>query len=154
MMGLPPPWVERLQEMTPEQQQKFLQNNARFRNLPPQQQAQIRQRLRMLNNLSPEQRQALIARERVWQEMTPEQQRYVRDTLLPEWRNLPPARRQILLRKLGALRFLSDTERAQKLTDENFLNGLSPDERDMLRELSNLRISGPEPPENDGPPSE
>ena len=54
--GLPPRWVERLQGMTPEEQEKFLSNNARFRSLPPEQQARIRQRLQNWNHLSPEQR--------------------------------------------------------------------------------------------------
>jgi len=52
----------------------------------------------------------------------------------------------ILLAKLHDLRNLSDPERAEKLNDESFLGGLSPDERQMLRDLSNLRITGPEPP--------
>ena len=49
--------------------------------------------------------------------------------------------------KLHDLRGLDDTQRAEKLNDDAFLNGLSPDDRQMLRDLSNLRISGPEPPE-------
>ncbi len=74
---LPPRWVERLQEMTPGEQEKFLNNNARFRSLPPEQQTRIRQRLQTWNNLSPEQRQTLLQRERVLEQMTPEQRRYV-----------------------------------------------------------------------------
>jgi hypothetical protein len=141
--NLPPRWVERLQQMSPEEQEKFLSNNARFRSLPPEQQAQIRQRLQVWNNLSPAQRQTLLERERVLAEMTPEQRRYVRDTLLPEWRNLPPARRQVVLGKLRDLRGLSDSERDAKLNDESFTNELSPDERQMLRDLSNLRVGPP-----------
>jgi hypothetical protein len=148
MLDLPPPWAERLQNMTPAQQQKFFNNNARFRSLPPQQQAQIRARLQMLNNLPPEERQALIERERVWQQMTPAQQREVRQKLLPAWRNLPPARRQVLLGKLHDLRGLDDAQRAAKLNDEGFMFGVNPDDRQMLRDLSALRV------EDQGPPGE
>jgi hypothetical protein len=140
---LPPRWVERLQGMTPAEQEKFLNNNARFRSLPPEQQTRIRQRLQTWNNLPPEQRQTLMQRERVLEQMTPEQRRYVRETLLPEWQNLPPARRQVVLGKLRDLHRLSDSERAAKLNDESFMNGLAPEERQMLRGLSNLRVGPP-----------
>lgn len=146
MLDLPSRWVERLQQMPPAQQQRFLNNNARFQTLPPQQQAQIRQRLQQFNRLTPEQQQEVVNRAQVWDSMSPQQQRYVRETLLPQWQNLPPRRRLVLLGKLHNLRNLSDADRAAKLNDESFLGGLSPDERQMLRDLSNLRITGPEPP--------
>jgi len=141
--NLPPRWVERLQEMTPAEQEKFLNNNARFRSLPPEQQAQIRQRLQTWNNLSPEQRQTLMQRERVLEQMTPEQRRYVRQTLVPEWQRLLADRRQVVLGKLRDLHDLSDSERAAKLNDESFMNGLAPGERQLLRDLSNLRVGTP-----------
>jgi len=129
--------------MTPAEQEKFLNNNERFRGLPREQQARIRQRLQTWNNLAPEQRQTLMQRERVLEQMTAEQRRYVRQTLLPEWQNLPPARRQAVLGKLRDLRGLSESERAAKLNDESFMDGLAPDERQMLRDLSNLRVGPP-----------
>lgn len=141
--GLPPRWVERLQEMPPAEQEKFLNNNERFRSLPLEQQARIRQRLQTWNNLSPQQRQTLLQRERVLEQMTPEQRRYVRETLMPEWQNLPPNRRQVVLGKLRDLHDLNDSERAAKLNDEAFTNGLSADERQMLRDLSTLRVGPP-----------
>jgi hypothetical protein len=150
ILNLPSRWVARLQQMPPAQQQRFLNNNARFRELPPQQQAMIRQRLQAFNNLSPEQRQAVIERERVWEQMSPQQQRYIRETLQPAWQSMPPPRRQLLLRKLRDLRGLNDAQRNDKIADESFLNGLSPDERQMLHELSNLRIAGPETPGDPG----
>jgi hypothetical protein len=146
MLNMPPQWQQRLQNMTPAQQQKFLNNNQRFLNLPPQQQAQIRARLQMLNNLTPEQRQALMERERVWQQMTPQQQRDVRQNLLPAWNSMRPVRRQVLLGKLRDLRGLDDTQRSAKLNDEGFMSGMSPDEQQMLRQLSELRVGDQGPP--------
>ena len=75
--NLPPRAIERLQDMPPERQEKFLQNNQRFQNLPPEQQAQIRQRLQAWNRLTPSQQQDLRERQQVWEQMTPEQQREV-----------------------------------------------------------------------------
>jgi len=84
MLDLPSRWVERLQQMPPGQQQRFLNNNERFQNLPPQQQAQIRQRLEQFNRLTPEQQQEVVKRAQVWDSMSPQQQHYVRETLLPQ----------------------------------------------------------------------
>jgi len=146
LLDLPPKWVERVQDMSPAEQEKFLANNARFRSLPPARQAQIRRRLDMWNHLTPEQRQGLLDRERTWQQMTPDQKQYVRETLLPRWQVMRPVRRQIILRKLRNLRELDDAERAARLSDETFLSDLSGDEQQMLRDLSNLRGTGLEPP--------
>jgi hypothetical protein len=82
--------VERLQDMPPERQEKFLENNQRFQNLPPQQQAVIRRRLQAWNRLTPGQQQEFRARQLVWEQMTPQQQQEVRQNLLPRWQQLPP----------------------------------------------------------------
>lgn len=151
MLGMPAGWVERLQTMTPEQQERFFRNNARFRELAPERQDQIRRRLQTWNNLAPEQRQALLDRQRVWAQMTPDQQRYVRETLLPAWQNMAPVRRRIVLQKLRDLRGLDDAQRTNKLNDEAFLSSLDPGERNMLRDLSNLRVGSPEGAGDEGP---
>ena len=144
MLGMPAGWVERLQTMTPQQQERFFNNNERFRSLPPERQEQVRRRLQAWNNLTPEQRQAVLARQQVWEEMTPDQQRYVRETLLPAWKDMPPPRRQVVLKKLRDLRGFDDAQRTAKLNDEAFLGGLDPGERTMLRDLSNLRVGSPD----------
>jgi hypothetical protein len=146
MLDLPPKWIDRVQQMTPEQQERFLSNNDRFRNLPPQRQEQIRRQLQTWNNLTPEQRQAVLERQQVWERMTPDQQRYVRESLLPQWQSLAPRRRQVILQKLHDLRGLDDSARGAKLDDEVFVSDLNPNERQLLRDLSNLRVAGPEPP--------
>ena len=148
--AVPPRWMERLRHMAPEEQERFLNNNQRFRNLPPERQRQIRERLRQWNSLPSEQQRALRERERIWEQMAPEQRRRVREEILPKWRQLDPQRRQALVRRLRVLRDLSETERAARLSDESFLSDLAPDERQLLRELSNLRV-GP-PPEQAEPP--
>jgi hypothetical protein len=138
MMGVPPEWVVRLREMSPEEQERFMRNNARFQNLPPERQAQVRENLRRWNHLSPTERNALRDRERVWEQMSPEQRAYVRNELLPKWQQLPQDRRQLLLGRLRTLRGLSPAERDTRLNDENFLQGLDPNERQMLRDISKL----------------
>lgn len=140
--GLPPKAVENLQDMTPEQQERWMSNNERFRNMTPQQQAQIRRNLQNWNSLSPEQRQEMRDCEKVLEQMTPEQRQYVRQTLLPQWKSLPPARRQVMMQHLQQLRGLTDAQREERLNDPAFVSGLSPDERNMLRNLNRLRVGG------------
>ena len=145
MLAMPPAWMERLRQMTPQQQERFFNNNEKFRELPPERQGQIRQQLQRWNGLTPEQRQTLLNRQQVWDRLAPQEQGYVRDTLLPQWQNTPPAQRQAILGKLRQLRGLSESQRTAKLNDEGFLSDLNPQDRRMLRDLSNLRV-GPEGP--------
>lgn len=139
MAGLPPKWVENLQQMTPEQQERFMRNNARFQNLPPERQQQIRNRLQQWNRLTPEQRNALQQREHVLESLSPAQRAYIRNQLLPKWRALPPERRQVLVGRLRAMQGMDDQQREDLLNDPKFMQGLSPDEQNVLRGLNTLR---------------
>lgn len=138
--NLPPKAIERLQDLPPARQEQFLRNNQRFQNLPPEQQAQIRQRLQAWNRLTPQQQQNLRDRQRVWEEMTPEQRAYVRQTLLPRWQQLPPARRQAILQRLHSLRDMNETDRQAKLNDPAFVEGLSAEDRETLGQLAHLHV--------------
>ena len=138
--NLPPKAMERLQDMPPDRQEKFLQNNQRFQNLPPDQQAQIRQRLQAWNRLTPGQQQDLRGRQQVWEQMTPEQRTYVRQTLLPRWQQLPPERRQAIMQRLHSLRDMSETDRQAKLDDPAFVEGMSGEDRETLKQLAHLHV--------------
>ena len=146
MEGLPPVWIQRLREMPADQQERFLQNNAKFRQLPPERQAQIRQNLDRWNKLSAEQKQDAISREQVLERMTPEQRQYVRNTLLPKWQSMPQDRRQVINHHLAMLRNMSPATQQAALNDPRFVGGLSPDEQTMLRDLNSLRNPPPAPP--------
>lgn len=143
MEGLPPKWVESLQNMSPDDQERFMQNDARFKKLAPPRQQQIRNRLQQWNRLTPEEQQAYLQRERVLERMTPEQQQYVRNTLLPKWQTMPVDRRQAINRHLAILQQMSPETQQAALNDPKFMQGLSPDEQDMLRGLNSLRNPAP-----------
>lgn len=139
MESLPPKWVEKLQDMPPAEQERFLRNNERFRNLPPRRQEQIRRNLQRWNSLTPEQKQAARGAEEALERMTPEQREYVRNTLLPEWQALPMDRRQVIRRHLAILGRMSPSTQQAALNDPKFMQGLSSNEQDMLRSLNSLR---------------
>ena len=145
MAGLPPRWIEKLRELPPDQQERFLRNNERFQNLPPWRQEQIRRNLQRWNNLTPEQKQEARSAEAAFERMTPQQRQYVRNTLLPQWRALPRERRQAINRHLAVLRNMSPSTQQAALNDPRFLQGLNENERSMLRELNSLRNPSPTP---------
>jgi Protein of unknown function (DUF3106) len=132
--------IERLQDMPPARQEQFLRNNQRFLSLPPEQQAQIRQRLQAWNRLTPGQQHALRDRQSVWEQMTPEQERNVRQSPLPRWEQMPPARLQAILQRLHSLRNMSETDRQARLNDPAFVEGLNPEDREMLGQLAHLHV--------------
>jgi hypothetical protein len=144
MEGLPPKWVQKLQDMTPAEQERFLQNNERFRSLPPQRQEQIRRNLQRWNSLTPAQKQAARNVESAFERLTPAQREYVRKTLLPKWQALPMDRRRAIRRHLAILSRMSPSTQRAALNDPKFLAGLSQDEQDILRSLNSLR--NPNPP--------
>ena len=132
--------------MPPRRQEQFLRNNQRFLSLPPEQQAQIRQRLEAWNRLTLGQQQELRDRQRVWEQMTPEQQRNVRQSLLPRWQQMLPARRQAILQRLHSLRNMTEADRQAKLNDPAFVEGLNPEDREMLGQLAHLHVGmAPDP---------
>ena len=139
MEGLPPKWVDQLRDMPPEEQQRFMENNQQFQHLPPERQDQIRQNLQRWNNLTPEQKQKAREAEAALERMTPEQRQYVRETLLPKWQAMAPERRRAMNRHLAMLRNMSPATQEAALNDPRFMQGLSPEEQSMLRELNSLR---------------
>jgi hypothetical protein len=139
MEGLPPKWVENLRDLPPDEQDRFMQNDARFTNLPPQRQQQIRENLQKWNALSPLQQQAARNAAVALEHMSPEQRQYVRDTLLPKWQAMPPDRRQVINRHLAMLGQMSPDTQQAALNDPKFMQGLSTDEQDVLRNLNSLR---------------
>lgn len=140
--GLPSDWLVRLREMSPEEQERFMNNNQHFQSLPSARQAEIRSHLQQWNNLSPEQRQAFRDRLEVWQRISPEEQERVRQQILPQWQQISPERRRVLMQHLNQLRALSEPERSARLNDPAFLQDLSAEEQIVLRKLSEIKVGG------------
>jgi hypothetical protein len=139
MAGLPPKWVERLQDMPPNEQQHFMQNNQQVQNLPAQRQEQSRKTLERWNSLAPDQKTALRNEEAVLERMSPPQRQYLRNVLLPKWQAMPVERRQAINGRLRILRNMSPATQQAALNDPKFVDGLSADEQSMLRELNSFR---------------
>jgi hypothetical protein len=119
------------QQLNPEERQRVMQNQQRFRQLSPQQQQDMRER------------------SRVWQQMTPEQRNHITNEVLPNWKQLPPQRQKAIEQRLGVLKNMPESARNQHLNDPNFTRGLSEEDRATLRDLSHLHVGGAPDPPND-----
>ena len=146
--GIPPQLMERLRALSPADQERVLNNNRRLQDMSPERREELRRRLQQWNSLTLQQQRAIREREEIWRNMTLEQRRHVRQEIFPRWEQLPPERKQAILRRLHVLQSLSESERAARLSDERFLAGLSGEDRELLRELARLRVGpadrGPE----------
>jgi hypothetical protein len=136
---LPGQWSQKLGQMSPQQQDRFLQNNERFKSMPPERQQQIRQNLQNYNRLSPTERNAMKDRAETWKRMSPDQQQYVQHTLLPKWQQMSPDRKQAVTDRLHTLQGMTPEDRQKSLNDPQFMRGLNPDEQSVLRGLDQVR---------------
>jgi hypothetical protein len=136
---LPGQWSQKLGQMSPQQQDRFLQNNERFKSMPPERQQQIRQNLENYNRLSPTEKMALKDRQATWERMSPDQRNYVQHTLLPKWQQMSPDRKQAVTDRLHTLQGMTPEDRQKSMNDPQFMRGLSPDEQSVLRGLDQVR---------------
>ena len=123
--------ADRSRQLTPEETQRLQQNQQRFNRLPPQQQQEMRERAD------------------VWQRMTEEQRQHVRNDVLPKWQQMPQERRQTIQQKLRILRDMPESARNRRLSDPNFTQGMSDQDRATLRDLSHLHVGGALEPPNE-----
>jgi hypothetical protein len=143
-LGLPTKWDDKLRQMSPEEQEHFMNNNRKFQSLPPQQQERIRRRMENWNRLSPEQQDAMRNRAQVFNRLSPDERQEVINDIAPRWKALPQDRRELLNGRLRVLRGMTPQQRQQALQDPQFMRGLDDNEQDLLRKVTNLRV-GPGP---------
>jgi Protein of unknown function (DUF3106) len=149
-VGAPRPFVDRMRDLNPQQRDRVLQSSRAFQNLAPEQQNRIRQQFNQWDHLNAQQRADLRAKEDTWRRMTPEQRSYVKNDVLPKWRQIPWERQQVIQQKLGVLQNMPESARNRRLSDPNFTRGMSDEDKQTLHDLSHLHVGGaPDPPGNE-----
>jgi len=149
-VGAPRPFVDRMRDLNSQQRDRVLQSSRAFQNLAPEQQNRIRQQFNQWDHLNTQQRADLRAKEDTWRKMTPEQRSYVKNDVLPRWRQIPWERQQVIQQKLGVLQNMPESARNRRLSDPNFTRGMSDEDRQTLHDLSHLHVGGaPDPPGNE-----
>lgn len=134
-------WLRKHQDLSPEQQQKALEQDPDFQRLSRDRQDRLRQRLQSFNSLPPERKQRILQRMETWEHLTPEQQLRARN-LFANFRALPPERRRALVDAFRELRDLSSEDQQKALGSDRFRNNFSDEERDLLRGMSEVGVLG------------
>ena len=145
-VGAPRPWVDQMRDLSPQQRDRVLQNSKAFQNLSPDKQSRIRQQFNQWDRMNPSQQSDLRQKENTWRNLTPGQRDYIKNNVLPRWRQMPWDRQQVMKQKLGILQNMPESARNQRLNDPNFTRGLSGDERTTLQDLSHMHVGAPDPP--------
>jgi len=149
-VGSEKPFVDRMRDLTPRDRERVLQNSRTFQNLAPEQQNRIRSQFSQWDRMSTQQRADLREKENTWRNLTPQQRDYIKNDVLPRWRQVPWQRQQAIQQKLGLLQNMPESARNRRLSDPNFTHGMSEEDRAMLHDLSHLHVGGaPDPPANE-----
>jgi hypothetical protein len=130
--------LERLSKLPPEERERVLENNRRFRQLSPAQQALLLKRLQQFQKLSPEQRELMEQRLAIFNNLAPRQQAKARRLYENVWSKLTAERRRALLDEFRRLRALDPTERERRLASDDFQGQFSGEERALLQQLIDL----------------
>jgi Protein of unknown function (DUF3106) len=139
-----------MRDLTPRERDRVLQNSRAFQNFSPEQQNRIKQQFTQWDRMSPQQKMDLRTKENTWRKMTPEQRDYVKNDVLPKWRQIPWDRQQVIQQKLGILQNMPEAARNRRLSDPNFTRGMSEEDKTTLHDLSHLHVGGtPDPPGNE-----
>ncbi|MGC1414205.1 MAG: DUF3106 domain-containing protein [Candidatus Acidiferrum sp.] len=115
----------------------------RFSDLTPQQQQRVLENYNRLNKMAPAQRQELRERIATWNRLTPAQKNHIRNDVLPKWRQMPLERRQAIRQRLRVLQNMPEFARNERLNDPKFTEGMSEEDKATLRDLSHLHVGGP-----------
>jgi type IV secretory pathway VirB10-like protein len=145
-IGAARPWVDTMRDLTPAQRERVLQNSRAFQNLSPDKQNKIRQQFTQWDHMTAAQRTDLRQKEQTWRQLTPGQRDYIKNDVLPRWRQMTWDRQQVMKQKLGVLQNMPESARNERLNDPNFTRGMSDDEKAMLRDLSHTHVGAPDPP--------
>lgn len=149
-VGAPRPFVDRMRDLTPRERDSVLQNSKAFQNLAPEQQSRIKQQFNQWDRMTPGQRADLRAKEDTWRRMTPDQRDYVKNQVLPKWKQIPWERQQVIQQKLGVLQNMPESARNRRLNDPDFTRGMNEEDKATLHDLSHLHVGGaPDPPSNE-----
>ena len=123
--------LERLENMTPEQRAKALQN------LPLQRRQEIEQKLEVYDRLSPSERVRLRNQAERLASLPPQRQNQVRRSM-QQFQNLPDDRKMMVKRELDRMTGMPDEARRSYMNTEEFRNRYTPVEQQMMQNLSQI----------------
>ncbi len=124
-------WLQRHENLTPEQQEKALQSEPGFKQLPPETQQRLLNRLQQLNRMPPQQRQRMVDRIEAMEHLSPQMRQQVRASF-QDFRTLPPDRQRMVRKAYRDLREYPPEQRTAMMNSPKFQAEFSPQERSIL----------------------
>jgi len=138
-------WLRKYKDVPPQDQQKALNSDPQFRRLPAERQDRLRERLQRFSTLPPQQQSRILNRMETWEHLTPDQKQEARG-LFQQMRGLPPDRRQMVESAIRNLRGMPPAQRQQTLESPDFRSRFSPQEQQMLKDITRLPLAPAAPP--------
>lgn len=117
--------------MSPEEREKALQK------LPADRQEKVRQQLQRYDQMPPERKAQL---QRLWQ-LPPDKQQKVRSSMR-DFSELPQDRREAMRQQLRTMGTMSSDQRKDYLNSPEFKQQYSPDEREIMKNMSEILPPG------------
>ena len=136
-------WLNRHNNLTPEQQQKALENEPGFKELPAQTQQRFLVRLAQLDAMTPLERARLLEHNEAMERLTPAQRQQL-DAAMRQLGALPPDQRRYVARTFRGLRELAPAQRQAVLNSDRF-NHLTDAQRASLNSLLQVEPLMPPP---------
>jgi len=143
-------WLNEHKHLSPDEQEKLLESDPKFKNLPPDRQAVLKERLRKFNNLTPEQRERALNRMQFMASLNQEQRQAIRDAN-QTLQTLPPERQVMVHKALRHLRQMTPEERDEEMNKDRFKATFSEQERGILSRLAAINPPEGGAPEPQGP---
>jgi hypothetical protein len=124
-------WLQRHQNLSPDQQERALQSEPGFNRLPPETQQKLLNRLRQINRMPPNQRQRTVDRIEAMERLSPQMRQQVRASVL-EFRALPENRQRMVKKAFRDLREYPPEQREAMMHSGQFEAQFTPQERSIL----------------------
>jgi Protein of unknown function (DUF3106) len=124
-------WLQRHENLSPEQQEKALQSEPGFNQLPPETQQKLLDRLHQINHMPPNQRQRTVDRIEAMEHLSPEMRQQVR-TSVQQFHALPVDRQRLVKKAFRDLREYPPEQRNAMMASSQFQAQFTPQERSIL----------------------
>jgi hypothetical protein len=133
-------WLRKYMTLPPHQQEQQLRRDPGFQSLSPERQSKLLDRLRNFNSQSPEKKAQILNRMETFEHMSPQQQQQARN-LFNQYRNLPEDQKDKVSQAYRRLRGMPPAARSELLNSDEFKNNYTPEQRDLLKGMTDLNMS-------------
>ena len=137
-------WIQKNQGLSPQEQQRRLQQERGYSHLSPTEQRRLQDTLTHVNQMPADQRQRTLERNENMERLPAERQQQVRASA-SQFSQMPPERQQAMREAIRNLRNVPPGLRQSQLNSPQY-NHLNPEERGIVGNLLTVESYHPPPP--------